>query len=151
MRILNLPLTPIVHVSSDYKSGFFTDHNRGELDVSYDELGNVSRAASGALRGYVVARKRQLSLSWTMVPADAAITIDGYWSAREIEEFYLNTLGTFRCKLYHRDSAIDIDNPLSTFDARITDFSMRVIKRNVPVLGGQKTDLCDMTFSWEEV
>lgn len=142
---------PIVLFDGDYANGFLTDHNRSELSVSYDEIGNTERTASGALRGYVIDRKRSWSLNWSMTPADASATIDGFWSAAELNDFYNNTFGTFNVKFYRRANAVNVNNPIETVECRFTDFSYDVIKRGVRLRNGNFTDFCDFSCSWEEV
>lgn len=148
---MGFPLRPIVLFDGDYANGFLTEHNRGELSVSYDEIGNTERTASGALRGYVVTRKRSWSLNWSMVPADSAGTVDGYWSAHELNNFYNNTFGTFIVKFYRRANTLSISNPIETVECRFNDFSYDVIKRGIRLPNGNYTDFCDFSCSWEEV
>lgn len=151
MAPLSFPLTPAVLVSSDYAEGFFTDHNRRELAIAYDEIGNVERTAAGMLRGYVIKRKRTFSLSWEMVPSDISLTVDGYWSGKEIQDFYDNTYGAFSVKFYHQDRAVNINNPLYSTVCRFKDFTISVVKRGATLSNGMQTDFCNFSLSLEEV
>jgi len=148
---INFSLLPAIYFGSDYAEGFVTEHNRRELDVSYDEIGNTDRSAMGTMRGYVVARKRSWSVSWEEVPANQYATVDGFWSGQEMLDFYVNTLGSFTFKVYHNNNAFNLSNPLYTAEVRFKDFSYTVSKRNFALPSGAKTDLWNFDASWEEV
>lgn len=149
--VMKFNLHPVVLFSGNHGEGFLTDHNRGALSVSYEEIGNTERTASGTMRGYVVARKRSWSLDWSMVPASSNITVDGYWSINELMDFYHNTLGEFNVKFYRGSKAVSINDPQEVVACRFSDISYEVIKRGVRLPNGQFTDYCDFSCSWVEV
>lgn len=157
---LNLPASSIVSLNTALTipsnppytyGGFLTDHNRSELDVSYDEIGNTDRSAVGTMRGYVVTRKRTFSTSWDMVPAEYDATVDGGWSGNELLTFY-NTLSNAACTLfiYNRDKAITAATPQHTVNVRFKDFSYTVVKRSVKYKSTY-TDYWNFDASWEEI
>ena len=148
---MRFPLLPIVRFTSTYGDGFLTDHNRQELSVSYDEIGNTGRTVRGTLRGYVIARKRSFSLSWDTVPADAPATVDGFWSGNELLDFYNNNFGTFTMSVYNRSNVINANAPLAQIECRLKDFSYDVLKRGVKLPSGINTDFSNFNCSWEEV
>ncbi len=122
------------------------------MQVSFEEIGNLERTARGTKRGYVVARKRSFSLSWETCPSDAPATVDGFWAANEIKNFYLNTFGSFTVKFYSRNNAVNINMPLDTIECVFKDFSYEVKKRNASMINNTvKTDLCTFSLSLEEV
>lgn len=146
------PLVPIVYFSSSYANGFLTEHNRGPLQISFEEVGNLERTARGTKRGYVVARKRSFQLSWETCPADGGATIDGFWAANEIKNFYQNVLGSFTVKFYNRNSSTSQPTPLDSIECVFKDFSYEIKKRNARMPDGvTKTDLCTFSLSLEEV
>ena len=151
MEALNFSLLPAIMFSSDYAEGFITDHNRREIDVSYDEIGNTDRSVLGTMRGYVVARKRSWSTSWENVPANQYATVDGFWSGQELLDFYTNTLGSFTFKVYQNNNVLNLSNPYYTAEVRFKDFSYTVVKRNYRLQSGATTDLWNFDISWEEV
>lgn len=151
LPITNFPLVPLVFFSSAYGEGFLTEHNRGPMQVSYEEVGNLERTARGTKRGYVVARKRSFQLSWETCPSDAPATIDGFWAASEIKNFYQNNFGSFTVKFYNKNNAVNISNPLESIECVFKDFSYEVKKRNAYLPGGTMTDLCTFSLSVEEV
>lgn len=50
-----------------------TDHNRGPVSFSYENIEKVQRMANGFMRKYVVAQKRLISTDWSMVPSVASV------------------------------------------------------------------------------
>lgn len=150
--ITNFPLVPLVFFSSVYGEGFLTEHNRGPMQVSFEEIGNLERTARGTKRGYVVARKRSFSLSWDTCPMDGGATIDGQWSANELKNFYQNVLGSFTVKFYNRNNSTAPASPLDTIECVFKDFSYEIKKRNARMPDGvTKTDLCTFSVTLEEV
>ncbi len=150
--ITNFPLVPLVFFSSTFAEGFLTEHNRAPLQISYEEIGNLERTARGTKRGYVVARKRSFQLSWDTCPSDALATVDGFWGANELKDFYQNTFGSFTVKIYSRNNAVNINNPLESIECVFKDFSYEVKKRNARMPNGvTMTDLCTFSLSVEEV
>lgn len=151
MRILEFPLKPLIYFRGKTSEGFLTDHNRSELSVSYEEVGNTGRTASGSMRGYVVARKRSWTCNWSMVPGNSRVTIDGFWSINELESFYRENLGVFDVSFYRESNAIRFSDPIETVQCRFTDLSFDVVKRGIRLPNGNFTDFCDFSCSWEEV
>lgn len=148
---MTFPLHALVLVDGLHGNGFLTDHARSSLEVSYEDIGESNRTIGGTLRGYILARKRSLSMSWEMVPADMSCTVDGYWGGNEIKEFYDSTLGTFTVSLYHRNNAFNVNDPLESFEVRFKELSYEVVGRNVQMVNGGTTDLWNVSITLEEV
>lgn len=76
-----------------------TDHNRGSVSESVERIGGSVRTARGNLRKYHVADKRSFDMSWDMLPGPANKTVDGFWGADAIINFYNTTTGPFTLSL----------------------------------------------------
>lgn len=136
-------LKPIIRFVSPIGGGFLTDHNRGELGVTFNEVGSEVTTVDGTLRGHVIARKPEYSLTWNLVPSDAGATVDGYWGGQEMLDFYNDCLSEFTVYVYNRDYADKkwLDSyPDDTFIAKFSAFSYSIVKRNVRL---NSTTLCD--------
>lgn len=72
-----------------------TDHNRTQLEVSYNRIEQRTRTASGAMRKYYVADKRNFSFSFEDLPSKTSETVDGYWGGDDLESFFTSTTGSF--------------------------------------------------------
>jgi hypothetical protein len=116
----------------------FTEHNRSSLPIGYEPIENVQRTANGTMRKFVVAKKRNFQVSWTMLPSRKNLTIDNKYGAEGIRDFY-NTYCfdpiTIEVRT-HRGSNLSIssdDNSTTmtaeTVNVFITAFSYDVVKR----------------------
>jgi len=99
-----------------------TDHNRSELQMSVERIENRARMADGTSRSYVIADKRTFSLSWTTVPGTAAHTVDNFWGAREMENFY-NTANVFTLVV------LEGDGKIRNYTVYMNNFSSTLVKR----------------------
>lgn len=100
-----------------------TDHNRSELSVDVERIETTNRMANGTLRKYHVADKRTFAVSWDSVPNVASQTVDGFWSGKEIENFFNSTTGSFTLGVTGRDGVE------TNYIVMFTDFSRTVVKR----------------------
>jgi hypothetical protein len=48
-----------------------SDHNRGEIDISFERIENRQRMINGTMRSYHIADKNKFSWSWEMLPSRA--------------------------------------------------------------------------------
>jgi hypothetical protein len=88
-------LAPAVIVNGYYPSTsaasfMFSDHSRGDIDVSYDRLEKSIQLANGLTRKYVISTKKSISLSWDNLPSSASATVDKGAGAYELQKFYDN-------------------------------------------------------------
>lgn len=115
-----------------------TEHNRSELSIDVNRIENSKRMATGTMRKYVIADKREFSCSWEMIPDATAATVDGKWGGAAIESFYNTTPGAFTLVL------TDGAGVTSTYTVMITDFSKVINKRGT-------YDAWDIDITLEEV
>lgn len=65
-----------------------SDHSRSELQIKYDVIEKSQRMANGITRKYVVAKKKQLSCSWDMLPTVQSMVVDGNANAKKMKQYY---------------------------------------------------------------
>ena len=87
MSLDNAIYTSLVKVSSPVEF-IFTEHNRSTVPVSYEYIENSQRMANGTMRKYVIAKKRNFTVSWTMLPSRSDLTIDQKQGAEAIQAFH---------------------------------------------------------------
>lgn len=102
-----------------------TDHNRSELSIDVERIENSKRMANGTMRKYVIADKRKFACSWDMLPARAANTVDNFWGALDMEDFYNATTGAFTLVLNYGSQ------PAEQYQVVFTNFSATLMKRGL--------------------
>ncbi|QIQ62925.1 minor tail protein [Streptomyces phage Moab] len=115
-----------------------TDHNRQALSIDVERIEKKQRMANGTLRKYIVADKRSFSTSWQMLPKLTNKTVDGFWGADAIEEFYNTIGGSFSLEIS------DGDGEVNTYNVMFSDFSKTITKRG-------SVDFWEISVSMEEV
>lgn len=115
-----------------------TDHNRSEVSITPERLGDSKRMANGTMRQYVIADKRSFDVSWSDLPHNSAWTVDGFAGGREIEAFYNQQVQPFVLRL------VEGDGTTTDYFVTITDFSKSIKKRGA-------YDFWDLDITLEEV
>lgn len=128
-----------------------TDHNRAPLSVTTEEIARMSRMVNGTARKYVVATKRNISISWEMLPTAAGAVVGesslGILGAEGIKDFIEDTRSSNSCdadfyvRLYNGNDKRP-DDPTRTqanintiinrgdeIRVMVSDFSHEVVKR----------------------
>lgn len=80
-----------------------TDHNRDPITATRDQIENAQRMADGTMRKYFIASKLNFSFEWENVPARSTTTVDGFWGAQDIEDFYNANPGSFTLVMHYLD------------------------------------------------
>lgn len=101
-----------------------SDHNRSEVDQSFERIESRVRTARGRMRKSYVADKRSFTISWDALPEKDADTIDGRWGAKSLIDFYKSTPGAFTLELVDSD-----DNYSESYTVVFTDFSYSIVHR----------------------
>jgi hypothetical protein len=115
-----------------------TDHNRQQLSIDVERIEKKQRMANGTLRKYIVADKRTFSTSWNMLPKLSSQTVDGFWGADDIEQFYNTVTGSFSLEIS------DGDAETYTYNVMFSDFSKNVVKRG-------SVDFWEISVTMEQV
>jgi len=90
-----LQLAPAIILVGYYPStstGSFmlSDHSRSPLSISNNRYEKSVQLANGLTRKYVISNKREVSMSWEMLPSSASATVDGGAGAYDLQKFYNN-------------------------------------------------------------
>lgn len=110
----------------------FTEHNRAPISLDYEQIENTVRTADGTMRKFVIAKKKSFTLSWSMLPSDTALTVDGKPGAGAIKNFYDTYFGS---KIvmgikHHQQSTTNISSVTAeSVNVFITSFSYEIVKR----------------------
>ena len=134
-----MPMTFVKPRLLRFGSNNVTDHNRSPLGISIERIEKKHRMANGRLRKYVVADKHTFNVSWDMLPANATYTVDGYWGANDLENFFNTTKGEFILGL-----SLTNTGPATTYTVMFSDFSKTLLKRG-------RFDFYDVSLTLEEV
>lgn len=79
----------LIKLSDGTNTFYLSDHNRGPVQESYEQIEKANRTANGTLRKYVVASKKSWSASWSMIPGFSSQVVDGYMGAHDMQSFYM--------------------------------------------------------------
>lgn len=132
-----------------------SDHNREDLDISFERIERKNRMVSGTLRRYSVAKKRTFSLSWSNFPSKISPsfggkqgvgTVDGGWAGEDIEAFHASTDGSFLMKLRK-----GIDEPKAITDGTIEVVTVMIAEFSKTVVSRGVVDFWNLTVVLEEV
>lgn len=124
---------------AEYATSKLSDHNRSAISMSMERIENKQRMANGTLRKFVVATKKNLKVSWTELPRQDEITVDGNWGAYSMRDFYKAATGAFYVTINYGDGTNEV------LHVMFSDFNIKLNKR------GTYTDLYDVDFGLEEV
>ena len=132
-----------------------SDHNRQPLGITVERFEKSNRMVDGTLRRYTVAKKRTISISWSMFPDKITNsyggktglgTVDGGWAGNDIETFHNTVNGRFFVKLRKgTDEAKAVsDGTIEIVSVMMTEFSKDIEKRGI-------VDLWSLNVTLEEV
>lgn len=116
-----------------------TDHKRASIILPPTRIESRKRMANGTLRVFVVAQKRKIKTSWEFLPYLDNKTVDGFWGAKSLIDFYNSTFGEFTLRVSKGDGTHE--DILVMFE----DFQPTLVKR------GQYTDFWNIDITFEEV
>ncbi len=135
MGILILPVNAGLAINGNK----LTDHKRSAISITPTRLENRKRMANGTMRNFIVAQKRKFKTSWEFLPYLDAKTVDGFWGAKSIIDFYNATFSEFTLRVNKGDGTHE--DVLVMFD----DFSFQLKKRT------SFSDFYDVDVTFEEV
>jgi hypothetical protein len=119
-----------------------TDHNRQPIAVAPMRIENSNRMANGTLRRYVVAKKKEWTITWDMIPdrrnpvrngVQGMGTVDNGWAGKDIEAWHDLHDGAFYLRLRSGDDMGKVltDDSIEEYRVMITSFSKDIVKRGV--------------------
>jgi len=145
---INLRANSLVSINGN----FLSEHGRQPGKISFDQIETTSRTVDGTLRGYTIAKKKLLDLSWEKLPTQAVYTLDGNLGASDLQDLYLSG-GQYQSLAIQVwvDQKVDKTNvsvlPEFSYTGRIKSFDYEVVMRNVQ---GKFYDFWNVSMSIEE-
>lgn len=126
-----------------------SDHNRSEFTASPMRIEKQQRMSNGLLRKFYVTDKMSFNVSWSMLPSYRAETVDGFWGAEDLRQFYASDEGksSFRILLNFAKGGTKQDTEVlgaEPYTVVFKDFSAVLVKRGV-------NSFWNITMSLEEV
>ncbi len=107
-----------------------SDHSRSPLQTSFETIESAQRMADGTMRKYVIANKKRISCSWTMIPTITTMVVDGKASALAMKRFYeINNPYDMTMKLYYKKNAAADLSYVETINVFWESMNFDVIKR----------------------
>lgn len=119
---ITLPSGSALYINTNKLS----EHNRSPISISYDKIEKSQRMADGTMRKFFIANKKQISVSWSMLPSYSTMTLDTGFGALDLRHLY-ETLGSsaFPVTLYYSPTRTE------SFTMFFSSFSCTLEKRNV--------------------
>jgi hypothetical protein len=125
-----------------------SEHSRAPFEVSFDQIEQANRTVNGKLRVYTVAKKHNLSVSWSMLPSIDSATVDGQMGANSLYSLY-KANSEIAVKVWMDSSAAQAEvTPAISFQGHFVSHNFTVVKRNV---GQAFYDFWDVSLEIEEI
>ena len=127
-----------------------SEHNRSPVSIDTERIEKTQRMSGGTLRKVWIADKKTISTSWSMLPTNDTMTVDGGYGAASIRAFYHGEKGknTFKVKISYNGVAARDEILLMSFTA----CSFTVIKRNVKAnIADSPQEFWDVSLTLEQV
>lgn len=127
-----------------------SEHNRSPVSIDTNRIEKTQRMSGGTLRKVWIADKKTISTSWSMLPTNDTMTVDGGYGAASIRTFYYGDKGknTFKVKISYNGVAARDEILLMSF----TSCSFTVVKRNVKEkTADSPQEFWDVSIGLEEV
>jgi len=126
-----------------------SEHNRSSATLDTTRIEKSQRMSNGTLRKIFIADKDTLAVSWTDLPSDSLMTVDGHWGAMDIKNFY-ETAGQGVIKVKVSPNGVTARDKIMTMSFTSASFTMK--KRNVKMNGETvPQDFWDVSITLEEV
>lgn len=128
-----MPRGSILQIESDGTYHKVTEHNRSAFDISPQRIETQSRMVNGSLRKFWIADKRSISLSWDMLPYTTALTVDGQWGAKDLQDFYYSSEGrdAFNIKVNLAKDGTNQESTAEVIKVMFQSASFSVLKRGL--------------------
>lgn len=126
-----------------------SEHNRQPVSIDTNRIERSERMANGTMRKIFIADKYSIQTSWTMLPSNDTMTVDGGYGAEQIRSFYKGKgTGSFKLKIsYNGVSARD-----EIIYVMITNCSFTINKRNVKEkISDVAQEFWDVSLTLEQV
>lgn len=146
MPTLTLPVGSLITIGGNSIS----EHNRQPVSISTNRIERIQRMANGTLRKFFIADKKVINVSWSNLPSRSTFTVDGFYGARDIKDFYEGATGkgSFAVTVKYGNTA-NAENLTMVF----TSCSFELVKRNARKNAATDVpqELWNVSISLEEV
>jgi hypothetical protein len=140
------PLVLPVGSALSLEGNQLSEHNRGPITISFNNIEKSQRMASGLMRRFFIDTYRTLSVSWQMLPSTSASTVDGKYGAAQIRDLYLSTSGQMTVTVNYNGSTTH------SFSAFVTDASFEIVRRNVKnTVSSSPEEFWNVSLTLEEI
>ena len=88
MTAMVLPVGSLLKLNSTIN---LSEHNRQPVSLNKIRIEKTQRMANGTMRKFFVSEKESINVSWSMLPSNSTMTVDGGYGAVDIKSFYDGT------------------------------------------------------------
>ena len=88
MATIYLPVGSLLYFNSTLK---LSEHNRQPVSLTNNRIEKTQRMSDGTMRKFFITDKKQINVSWNMLPSYYTYTVDGGYGAVDIKNFYEGT------------------------------------------------------------
>ena len=152
MATIYLPVGSLLYFNSTLK---LSEHNRQPVSLTNNRIEKTQRMSDGTMRKFFITDKKQINVSWTMLPSYYTYTVDGGYGAVDIKNFYEGTASKASGALSGQsnfDVTISYGGSSQTLNMIFTSCSFEIIKRNVKEsTGDTPQEFWNVSLSMEEV
>lgn len=128
MAAMSLPVGSLVFFENSGSWQALSEHNRAAATLDIQRIEKTQRMSNGTLRKVFIADKNTLSVSWSALPTYSSMTVDGFWGAMNIKDFYQTAgQGVVRVKISPNNTVSRSKEMTMSFTAA----SFTMLKRNV--------------------
>jgi hypothetical protein len=142
---ITLPVGALITIGGNSLS----EHNRQPVQISINRIEKTQRMSNGTMRKFFIADKKNITVSWNMLPSRTTYTVDGFYGARDIKDFYegANGKGSFAVTVKYGNTA-NAENLTMIF----TSCSFEIVRRNAKMSPGDTPqELWNVSITMEEV
>lgn len=142
---ITLPVGALVTIGGNNLS----EHNRAPITISVDRIQKTQRMSNGTLRKFFINDKKNINISWSMLPSRSTYTVDGFYGARDIKDFYEGATGkgSFAVTVKYGNTS-NAENLTMIF----TSCNFELVRRNAKILSTDTPqELWNVSLTMEEV
>ena len=152
MATIYLPVGSLLYFNTTLK---LSEHNRQPVSLANNRIEKTQRMSDGTMRKFFITDKKQINVSWNMLPSYYTYTVDGGYGAVDIKNFYEGTASKASGALSGQsnfDVTISYGGSSQTLNMIFTSCSFEIIKRNVKEsTGDTPQEFWNVSLSMEEV
>ena len=152
MTAMVLPVGSLLKLNSTIN---LSEHNRQPVSLKKIRIEKTQRMANGTMRKFFVSEKEIINVSWSMLPSDSTMTVDGGYGAVDIKSFYDGTAAKASGALSGRstfDLSIVYGGTTKTMEMIFTSCYFEIVKRNVKEnTGDSPQEFWNVSLTMEQV